>query len=92
MYKKFSQKLPFQMQRVGFGFSVRPGWGTLTRSNRLGADMTYLKLKTLDEYFDVCVQCNLDLATLNLVTTCDLVTVLQRHFFQFTILKYNHSI
>ena len=43
------------MQRVGFGFSVRPGWGTLTRSNRLSADMTYLKLKTLDEYFDVCV-------------------------------------
>ena len=39
------------MQRVGFGFSVRPGRGTLTRSNRLGADMTYLKLKTLDEYF-----------------------------------------
>ena len=51
MYKKFDEKLPFQMQRVGFGFSVRPGWGTLTRSNRLGADMTHLKLKTLGEYF-----------------------------------------
>ena len=56
MHKKFGkQKLPFQMQRVGFGFSVRPGWGTLTWSDRLGADMTYLKLKTLDKYFDVCV-------------------------------------
>ena len=27
------------------------------------------------------VQCNLDLVTLNLVTTCDLVTILQRPFF-----------
>ena len=27
------------------------------------------------------VQCNLDLVTLNLVTTCDLVTILQRLFF-----------
>ena len=30
------------------------------------------------------LQCNLDLVTLNLVTTCDLVTILQRPFFQFT--------
>ena len=70
------------MQRVGFGFSVRPGWGTLTRSNRLSADMTYLKLKTFDEYLmSVYIQCNLDLMTLKLVTTCDLVTILQRPFF-----------
>ena len=27
------------------------------------------------------VQCNLDLVTLNLVTTCDLVTILQRQLF-----------
>ena len=27
------------------------------------------------------VQCNLDLVTLNLVTTCDLVTIFQRPFF-----------
>ena len=27
------------------------------------------------------IQCNLDLVTLNLVTTCDLVTILQRPFF-----------
>ena len=27
------------------------------------------------------VQCNLDLVTLNLVTICDLVTILQRPFF-----------
>ena len=27
------------------------------------------------------VQCNLDLVTLNLVTTCDLVTIFQRLFF-----------
>ena len=27
------------------------------------------------------VQCNLDLVTLNLVTTCDLVTILKRLFF-----------
>ena len=27
------------------------------------------------------MQCNLDLVTLNLVTTCDLVTILQRPFF-----------
>ena len=27
------------------------------------------------------VQCNLDLVTLNLVTTCDLVTIVQRQFF-----------
>ena len=27
------------------------------------------------------VQCNLDLVTLNLLTTCDLVTILQRPFF-----------
>ena len=26
------------------------------------------------------IQCNLDLVTLNLVTTCDLVTILQRPF------------
>ena len=29
----------------------------------------------------VTVQCNLDLVTLNLVTTCDLVTIFQRPFF-----------
>ena len=28
----------------------------------------------------VDIQCNLDLVTLNLVTTCDLVTILQRPF------------
>jgi hypothetical protein len=27
------------------------------------------------------IQCNLDLVTLNLVTNCDLVTILQRPFF-----------
>ena len=27
------------------------------------------------------IQCNLDLVTLNLVTTCDLVTIFQRPFF-----------
>ena len=30
------------------------------------------------------VQCNLDLVTLNFVTTCDLVTILQTPFSQFT--------
>jgi hypothetical protein len=30
------------------------------------------------------LQCNINLVTLNLVTTCDLVTILQRPFFQFT--------
>ena len=29
----------------------------------------------------IYVQCNLDLVTSNLVTTCDLVTILQRPFF-----------
>ena len=27
------------------------------------------------------IQCNLDLVTLNLVTTCELVTILKRQFF-----------
>ena len=29
----------------------------------------------------IYLQCNLDLVTLNLVTTCDLVTIFQRPFF-----------
>ena len=40
---------------------------------------------TLDKeklrFFVLLVQCNLDLVTVNLVTTCDLVTILQRPFF-----------
>jgi len=33
------------------------------------------------------VQCNLDLTTLNLVTTCDLVTIFQRPFFNLLYIK-----
>ena len=33
-----------------------------------------------EKYFNV-IQCNLDLVTLNLVTICDLVAILQRPFF-----------
>ena len=32
-------------------------------------------------YYSCCIQCNLDLVTLNLVTTCDLVTIFERPFF-----------
>ena len=32
-------------------------------------------------YFGINIQCNLNSVTLNLVTTCDLVTILQRPFF-----------
>ena len=35
----------------------------------------------IKDLFALSVQCNLDLVTLNLVTTCDLVTILQRPFF-----------
>ena len=35
------------------------------------------------------VQCNLDLVTFNLVTTCDLVTILQTPFLIFYIKSFN---
>ena len=39
------------------------------------------------------IQCNLDLVTLNLVTTCDLVTILQRPFFNLLhkIIRFSDS-
>ena len=39
------------------------------------------------------LQCNLDLVTLNLVTTCDLVTILQRPFFNLLhkIIRFSDS-
>ena len=43
--------------------------------------MPYLLAVFLVQDILFCVQCNLDLVTLNLVTTCDLVTILQRPFF-----------
>ena len=41
-----------------------------------------LKYRTIVSYNTILsVQCNLDLVTLNLVTTCDLVTIFQTPFF-----------
>ena len=37
--------------------------------------------KLISQLLIIEVQCNLDLVTLNLVTTCDLVTIFQRPFF-----------
>ena len=54
-------------------------------SVRLGRYMIYLMVGPKNQDFwpklNIYVQCNLDLVTLNLVTTCDLVTFLQRSFF-----------
>ena len=42
-------------------------------------ELPHFKLE--DDYKYEVIQCNLDLVTLNLVTICDLVTILQRPFF-----------
>ena len=41
----------------------------------------YNKVAKIVKFQALSVQCSLDLVTLNLVTTCDLVTILQRPFF-----------
>ena len=46
-------------------------------------DFLYIVASALQTYPEISLneQCNLDLVTLNLVTTCDLVTIFQRPFF-----------
>ena len=63
-------------------------WNTLALSN-LG------HLKTVNNTWHsitrvISIQCNLDLVTLNLVTTCDLVTIFQ--IFQFSFFNLLHKI
>ena len=43
-------------------------------------DLVYI-ITVRNVLLTTCIQCNLNLVTINLVTTCDLVTILQRPFF-----------
>ena len=54
---------------------TKPMPGNLTYVGQVAMQTLAVQLGSL------LVQCNLDLVTLNLVTTCDLVTILQRPFF-----------